>query len=166
MEKEKIIGSHISVGNELISIFEEEDEYYKIDYFSHIAAAFFEENGITKDGIYILKADKKPLVMNLVACMQKSQIVTLGAYRNKENEDAILGALEVLGIKNEGKNENTIVIEKDDCKIMAAAVKDTNCCCHERFNFIFSCLGNKEMFEDSLKQEFYKLYSQLIKTNI
>lgn len=119
--------SLISIGDEWVSVFEEEYEDRERDVNSYMVASFVKSTGADIAGINLSQSNADSLKAALDAAMEKSNVIVIFGKDNEVNNKAIEETLP------DYDKANRISI-----------IKDTHCCCHIKNNIIFWLAGAPE----------------------
>lgn len=119
--------SLISIGDEWVSVFEEEYEDKERDVNSYMVASFVKSTGADIAGINLAQSNEESLKVALDASLEKSNVIVIFGKNNDSNNKAVESALP------DYDKDNRIAI-----------IKDTHCCCHVKNNIVFWLAGAPE----------------------
>lgn len=138
--------SLISIGDEWVSVFEEESEDKERDVNSYMVASFVKSTGADIAGINLAQSNAESLKVALDASLEKSNVIVIFGKDNDSNNKAVESALPDYDTNNR-----------------ISIIKDTHCCCHVKNNIVFwlagapeeILLGYKDIVEPFIKHYYF-----------
>ena len=119
--------SLISIGDEWVSVFEEEYDGKERDVNSYMVASFVKSTGAEVAGINLAQGNADSLKVALDASLEKSNVIVIFGKDNEKNN------LVIESVLPDYDKENKLSI-----------IRDTHCCCHIKNNIIFWLAGAPE----------------------